>query len=62
MWKVLLCRVFVVFTLPDEEMAEAIVICFFLHATADIGIPTSSPLRIPVTAPSTRSGAMSGSP
>ena len=44
MWKVLLCRVFVAFTLPDEEMAEAIVICFFFHATAAIGIPTSSPL------------------
>ena len=50
MWKVRLCLVFVAFTFPDDEMAEAIVICFFLQATADIGIPTSSPLRIPVTA------------
>jgi hypothetical protein len=59
-WKVLLRRVLVALTFPDDVMAEAIVIWFLLQATADIGMPTSSPRRIPVTAPRTRSGAMSG--
>src|SRR5271167_3223038 len=59
-WNVLLRRVFVVLTLPDEVTAEAIVIWFFRHATADTGMPTSSPRRSPVTAPRTRSGAISG--
>ena len=59
-WNVLLRRVLVPLTLPDDVMADATVIWLFLQATAERVIPTSSPRRIPVTAPSTRSGAISG--
>jgi hypothetical protein len=59
-WNVLLRRVLFVLTFPEDVMAEAMVIWFVLQATAEIGMPTSSPRRIPVTAARTRSGAMSG--